>query len=180
MNGVYATLFFNIFWIWLFFYFSLDSIKFLKCMIWQPNFFFCFHDLSAPGNDACHRWLSRLNHHFSCENCFEKDCLLGYKIVHTIFVSKKRLWLKGFLRNSQFSFWSICPKASIKTISEYHNHGTCVFGHWKGFGRFEAVTSLDAYQIIKHQILQKLIFSLPDFRRIREKISRLGIFMLVA
>ena len=41
-------------------------------------FFFAFffflsysHDLNAPGNDAYHRWLSRLKHHFSCRNCFE-------------------------------------------------------------------------------------------------------------
>ena len=46
--------------------------------------------------------------------------------------------------------------------------GTCVSGPWKGFGRLEAIASLDAYQITNYRFLQKFIFCLPDFRRIRE------------
>ena len=33
---------------------------------------FFFHDLFTPGNDACHRWPSKLKHHFSCEDYFER------------------------------------------------------------------------------------------------------------
>ena len=63
-------------------------------------FFFCFflscyHDLSAPGNDAYHKWLSRLKHHFSCRNCFEM-VVFWSQIVHTISVSKNELWLKRY------------------------------------------------------------------------------------
>ena len=40
----------------------------------------------------------------------------------------------------------------------------------KGFDRLEAVASLDAYQITNYQFLSKIHhFSLPDFRRIRER-----------
>ena len=49
------------------------------------------------------------------------------------------------------NFWSVCPEALIKVILERHDLGTCVFWSLKGFGRFEAITSLDAYQITKYQ-----------------------------
>ena len=69
------------------------------------------------------------------------------------------------------NFQSTCPKASIKVILEYHDFGTCIFWSLKGFGKFEAIASFDAYQITICQTLQKLIinFFLLDFRRIREK-----------
>ena len=57
-----------------------------------------------------------------------------------------------------------------KMVSKYHGLGICVFGHRKGFDKLEAVASLDAYQIINYQFLSKTHhFSLPDFRRIRER-----------
>ena len=54
-------------------------------------------------------------------------------------------------------------------ILKYHGPGTSVFGYRKGVGRFEAIASIDAYQITKYQVLQKLIFDFPDFRRISRK-----------
>ena len=88
---------------WHFFEFSfldfrLDSIEFLKCMIWQSNPFFLlslfFHDLSTLGNDAYHRCLSRLKHHFSCRNCFER-VIFWSKGCSCHFCPKKGLWLKN-------------------------------------------------------------------------------------
>ena len=55
------------------------------------------------------------------------------------------------------------PQGVNHVISEYHDFRACIFGHWKGLGRFEAIASLDAYQITKYQIL------LLDFWRIQEK-----------
>ena len=113
-------------------------------------------------------------------------------IADTIFVSKKGLWLKGLfipflsarkgygLKDCQkwtIIFWSTCPKVSIKVISEYHGFGVCIFGHWKGLGRFEAIASLDAYQITKYQTLQKLIiFFIAWFsKNSRKRVSKSGV-----
>ena len=122
-------------------------------------FFFRSHGSSTLGNDMCHRWPSRSKHHSSCENCFEKGSSFGSRVVHvisiqrkgmtqkcsiyvnkervmvqrivdTIFVSKKGLWLEGFQEMGNFR--STCHRASIKVISEYHDFGTCIFGHWRG------------------------------------------------
>ena len=68
-----------------------------------------------------------------------------------------------------FLFGQRAPKHQSRMILKYHSLKTCVFGRWKGFSRFEAIASLDAYQITKYQILQKLIFLLPNFWRIRER-----------
>ena len=106
MNCVYCNIFFQHF---------LNSI-FLILVCTQSNFssawydnqislfvfifyFFCFffscsQDLSASGNEAYHRWLSKLKHHFSCENYFERGCLL-IKGLFMSFLSKKGLWLKS-------------------------------------------------------------------------------------
>ena len=59
--------------------------------------FFCFfhsHDLSTPGNNAFHRWPSKLKHHFLCGNCFGEGCLL-VKGLFILFLSAKKGWLKG-------------------------------------------------------------------------------------
>ena len=53
------------------------------------------------------------------------------------------------------NFWSMCPEASIKVILAYLDHGIFVFWSLKRFGRFEAIASLDAYQIIHYQFLSK-------------------------
>ena len=70
----------------------------------------------------------------------------------------------------------MCPKASIKVISERHDLGICVFWSLKRFGRFEAVTHLVAYQITNYQFPSKTHhFLLPDFQRIRGEVSKSGI-----
>ena len=62
------------------------------------------------------------------------------------------------------NFWSMHPEASIKVISERHDVGTCVFWLLKRFGKFEAVASLDAYQITNYQFSSKTYhFLLPAF-----------------
>ena len=55
--------------------------------------------------------------------------ILIQKVTDIISVSKGGLWLEKFSRNRQFSI--NVPQASIKVISEYHDFGTCIFGHWK-------------------------------------------------
>ena len=50
------------------------------------------------------------------------------------------------------------------------------FWSLKGFGRFKAVASLDAYQITNYQFPSKTHhFLLSDFQRIREEVSKSGI-----
>ena len=128
-------------------------------------FFFRSHVSSTPGNDVCHRWPFRLKHHSSCEYCFEKGSSFGSKIVHIISIQRKGydskvfhlcqqekgLWFKGLLipfllvrkgydlkgSREMGNFRSTCPKASIKVILEYHDSGTCIFGHWKGLTGLE-------------------------------------------
>ena len=49
-------------------------------------------------------------------------------------------------------------------ISEYHDlRDLCFLGHRKGFGRLEAVASLDAYQITNYQFFSKLIIFVAWF-----------------
>ena len=49
------------------------------------------------------------------------------RVADIISVSKKGLWLKGSREMGHFR--STYPKASIKVILEYHDFGTCTFGH---------------------------------------------------
>ena len=74
----------------------LDSrlVKFFKCMTWQSIFFF-FYDLSAPSNDAYHRWTSSLKHLFSYEDRFERVRLFGPKLFAS-FLSKKRIMAQKY------------------------------------------------------------------------------------
>ena len=67
------------------------------------------------------------------------------------------------------NFGQHAPRHRSEMVSKYHGLGICVFGHRKGFDRLEAA-NLDAYQITNYQFLSKIHrFSLPDFRRIRER-----------
>ena len=60
-------------------------------------------------------------------------------------------------------------------ISEYHDLGTCVSGHLKGFGKLETVASLDAYQITNYQFLSKLIiFRCLISEEFKKKVSKSG------
>ena len=57
-------------------------------------FFLFFFDLSTLGNDVCHRWLSKLKHHFSYEDCFG-FWLFGPKVFIPILLIKRGSWLKS-------------------------------------------------------------------------------------
>ena len=119
---VYAIFFFDFFFESSFLDFRLDSIEFLKCIRWQSNpFFFAFiifsHDLSTSGNNVYYRWLSKLKHHFSCRNYFER-VIFWSKGCSCHFIPKKGLWLKrlftsflsarkGLWLKSVFEKWTI-------------------------------------------------------------------------
>ena len=117
------------------------------------SFFLCSHELSTPGDDACHKWPSRLKHHFSWENCFERGCLL-VKGLFMSFLSKERIMAQKCSREmGNFLFGQRAPRHQSRMILKYYGPGTCVFGYRKWVGRLEAIASLDAYQIIKYQVL---------------------------
>ena len=139
---------------------------------WYDNqiFFFLllffFHDLSTSSNDAYHRWFSKLKHHFSCSNCFER-VFFWSRVVHTIFASKKRLWLKRVVQTvfvskkglwlkrysrkmGNYLFDQHALRHQSRMILKYYGLRTCVVGYGKRVGRLEAVASLDAYQITKY------------------------------
>ena len=47
----------------------------------------------------------------------------------SIYVSKKKKGYGSKGSREMDNFQSMCPKASIKVISEYHGFGACIFGH---------------------------------------------------
>ena len=118
----------------------LDLIEFFKCMIWQSIFHFFF----TSGNNACHRWPSKLKHLFSCEDCFERLAFWS-KVVYII-LSKERIMAQKCFREMG-NFGQHALRDQLKMISRYHDLGTFVFGHWKGFDRLETIASLNTYQI---------------------------------
>ena len=109
MQSSFSTFFFE----FSFLDFRLDSIEFIKCMIWQSNPFLLlllfFYDLSAADNDAYHRWLSRLKYHFSCRNCFER-VIFWSKGCSCHFCPKKGLWLKSVPKKWTISFLVNVPQ----------------------------------------------------------------------
>ena len=72
---------------------------------WHDNqfffFFFCSHDSSTPSNNVCHRWPSRLKHHSSCENCFERVGF-WFEVACIISVQRKDMTQKYSRENGQF------------------------------------------------------------------------------
>ena len=150
---------------------------------WHDNqFFFHSHNMSTPNDDAYHKWPSKLKNHFSCGNCFGEGRLLVQglftsflskervwlksvlfvstrnrvmvqKIADTIFVSKKELWLEGFSRNGPFSI--NVPQSINQGDFKVSRFWDLYFWPLKGFGRFKAVASLDAYQITNYQFPSK-------------------------
>ena len=64
-------------------------------------FFFYSHDWSASGNDACHRWPSKLKHLFLVWGLFWKVGLLVQGCLYH-FCQQKGLWL-----TSVFEEWAI-------------------------------------------------------------------------
>ena len=130
-------------------------------------FFFHSHNLSTLGNDARHRWPSKLKHLFLCKDCFERVGFFGPKLFRS-FLSKERIMAQKYFREMG-AFWLTCPKASIWVISKYRDLGILRFWSLMGFDRLEPVASLDAYQITNYPLLSKTHhFLLLDFRRIRE------------
>ena len=77
------------------------------------------------------------------------------RIVDTIFVSKKGSWLEEFLKNGRFSV--NVPQGINQGDFRVSRFWDLYFWLLKGFGRFEAIASLDAYQITICQTFQKLI-----------------------
>ena len=51
------------------------------------------------------------------------------RVADTISVSKQEKVMAQRVLEKMGNFQSTCPKASIKVISEYHDFGTCIFGH---------------------------------------------------
>ena len=138
-------------------FFCLDWSNFSSA--WYDNHFLFFcsffsfsrsHGLFIPSNNACHRSPFGLKHHLLWENCFEKGWLLVQGCSYQ-FCPKKGLWLKK-CSQKMGNFWSTCLK-TFKVIPGYHDLGI-LFCSLK---KFEAIASLDAYQITNYQFLSKLI-----------------------
>ena len=90
---------FSIFFEFSFLDFCLDLIEFFKCMIWQSNpLFFVFVHTTFLLRAITHAivgfpdWSITLHVRIVLK---KKGCLLVKRVVHTISVSKKGLWLKG-------------------------------------------------------------------------------------
>ena len=101
----------------------LDLIEFFKCMTWQSIFLFSFlffHDLFTLGNDVCHRWLSKLKHHFSCEDCFG-FWLFGPKLFIPLLSTKRVMVRKCFREMGNFG--QHASRHQSKMISRYYDLG---------------------------------------------------------
>ena len=83
-------------------------------------------ELSTLGNVACRRWPSSLKHLFSYEDRFEKVGF-WFEVACIISVQRKNMAQKYSLEMG--NFWSMCPKALIKVISECHDPRTSAFGY---------------------------------------------------
>ena len=102
---------------------------------------------------------------------FWKESSFGSRVVHVISIQKKGRAQKYFWKMN--NIWSMCLEALIKVISEHHDFGTCVFGHWKGLASLKLVASLNAYQITNYQFPSKTHhFLLLDFRKIQEEVYK--------
>ena len=167
--------------------FSLDSIKFLKCMIWQTNFFCCFFCfflvpttfllwVTTHAIDGLPDWKQNFSH----ENCFEKGLSFGRGLFMP-FLSKERVTVQKCSQEmGNFLFGQRAPRHQSKMILKYYGLRTCVFCYRKGVDRFEVVASFDAYQITKYQVLQKLIFCCLISEEFEKKNFKSRIFLLVA
>ena len=84
------------------------------------------------------------------------------------FLSKERIMAQKCYREMG-NFWSMCPVALNQGDFRASRSWNLCFWSLKRFGKFEAVASLDSYQITNYQFLSKTHhFLLPDFQRIRE------------
>ena len=135
------------------------------------SFLFFFHDLSTPNNDACHKWPSQLKASFLIWELFWKGWLLVRSCSYH-FCPREKYDSKVFPRNGQFLVdvpWGI-NQGDFRALWSWD----LCFWSLKRFGRFEAVASLDAYQITNYQFPSKTHhhFLLPDFWRIRKEVSK--------
>ena len=136
MICVYVV-FFNTFFEFDFLDFCLDSVEFFKCMTWQSIFlfillfihFFLFFEWSILGNVTCRGWPSSLKHLFSYEDRFGRVGF-WFEVAHIISVQRKNMAQK--YSREMGNFWSMCPEASIKVISECHDFGTFISSYCKG------------------------------------------------
>ena len=169
--------FLNIFFWLSWFSFGLNS-NFSSA--WHDNQFFSlfFHDLSTPGNDACHRWPSRLKHLFLCKDCFGR---VGFLVQSCLghFYPKRGSWLKNISEK-----WVILVNMS-QGINQRWFRGITVLGfcsaHGKRFGKFETVSKSWCTPNYQISVFSKTRhFLLPDFWRIRELVSKSGILRPIA
>ena len=137
------------------------------------NFSFIFfsfsrsHGLSTSGNNADHKWTSILKHLFSYEDRF-KRVGFWFEVARIIFVQRKNMARK--YSREMGNFWSTCPKASIKVISEYHDFRDLCFCSSKGFWR--AWSCSESWCIPNYQLsifFKNSSFLLPDFEEFEKK-----------
>ena len=180
MQSSFSTFFFE----FSFLDFCLDSIEFFKCMIWHSNPFF-FLLLLFFFMTCLLRAMTHIIDGFSGWNTIShvgivlKGSSFGQMVVHVISVQKK-MAQKCSREMDNFIFGQRAPRHQSRIIWRYYGLMTCVFGYWKGVGRLEAIASLDAYQITKYQVLQKLIiFYFLVSEEFEKEILKLEIFLPV-
>ena len=150
----FSTHFFWLSW----FSFRLDRIFFFKCMTWQSIFlllcfsFFiltiCLLRATTYVIDGLPNWSIISNVAIVLEGL-----AIGSRLLVS-FLSKGKIWLKSILEKWTI-FGQTCLKTSIRVFSKYHDLRDLCFWSLKMFGRFEAVASLDAYQITNYQFPSK-------------------------
>ena len=109
-----------------------------------------------------------MKHLFSYEDRCERVGF-WFEVARIISVQRKNMAQK--YSQKMDNFWSTCPKASIRVISEYHNlRDLCV---WSSRGFWQAWNCSKSWCIPNYQLsisFKNSSFLLPDFRRIREMI----------
>ena len=99
---------------------------------------------------------------------FWRGSSFDQRVIYAISISEKRLWLKGVFEKL-IIFGQRAPRYQSRMTLKYHDLGILLC--LKGFGRLEVAASFDAYQITKHQILQKFIFCYLIFVRAQSNFS---------
>ena len=141
---------FYVFWIWLFWFsFGLNQISqvhdmtiiFLFSFFYFVRFFLflilvvCLLRATMYAIDGPPDW--SISSHV---RIVLKGLAFGSRLL-VLFLFRGKIWLTNILEKMG-SFWSMCPEASIKVISERHDFGNCVFGHWKGLAVFTDIRAV--------------------------------------
>ena len=134
-------------------FFCFDKSQFFQILMTSWNLLTqklktSFFEWSTLGNVACRRWLFQLEASFLIWESFWKGWLLVRGCSHHSCLEKK-YGLKVFPRNGQFLVnvpWGI-NQGNFRASWSWD----LCFWSLKRFGRFEAVESLDAYQITNYQ-----------------------------